>query len=61
MPANLTWSARAVSKTKNLDEKIAKLVEVAVSAAQWMTDANPGTDQHERGLELQKAIDDVIR
>ncbi len=46
---------------KTLDEKLAALVEAAQAAADWMMEASPGTDQHERGVELQKAIDDITR
>jgi len=46
---------------KTLDEKIAALVAAAQSAADWMLEAPQGTDQHERGEELKKAVDDIIR
>lgn len=46
-------------KYRNLDERIAALVEAAESACQWMEDSTEGSDQWERGKELRKAIRDV--
>lgn len=38
---------------------IKTLLERADVAAQWMCDANEGTDQHERGALLDEAMRDV--
>lgn len=42
-------------------ERIAKLLEAAESAADWLCDSNKGTDQHERGEALRDAILDFTR
>jgi len=33
------------------------LLAAAVEAADWLCDCEPGTDQHERGMKLRRAIE----
>lgn len=47
------WNRRAAFTTPT---KTAKLLALAESAADWLCDTQEGSDQHERGVELRKAI-----
>lgn len=37
-----------------------KFINACNAAIDWLTEAREGTDQHERGVELRKAMNDQI-
>jgi len=39
------------------NERDARIISAAESAADWMCEASPGTDQFDRGLELRVALE----
>lgn len=56
VPISVKSSVTARRAVKHVS-KLAILIEVAQSAADWLTECEPYTDQRERGDELQAALD----